>query len=79
MPLSSPLPPPNVPLVEFEVLEPAVLLEGDTGARPPPSPTSMGAGRMPFILAERGVAGMGIAAEARDRDRRCAWEKSEQE
>ena len=45
------------------MLEPAALLEGEIGARPHPSPTSRGVGLMPFILANRGVAGIGIAAE----------------
>jgi hypothetical protein len=67
VPRSSPLPPPNEPLAdpgaEPAVLEPVVLLEGEIGGRQHPSPTSIGVGLMPFVLANRGVAGIGIAAE----------------
>ncbi len=67
VPRSSPLPPPKEPLADPgadpEVIEPAVLLEGEIGGRQHPSPTSIGVGLMPFVLANRGVAGIGIAAE----------------
>ena len=67
VPRSSPRPPLREPLADPgadpAVLEPAVLLEGEMGARQHPSPTSIGVGLIPFVAANRGVAGIGIAAE----------------